>query len=338
MISVVDYATITPPIHAVGTMTETMKYSSRKLNVALSALWFPLTMASYFVRAFERRADVELWTCGPYTGNWIPWTDRDHPNGITTPMKYLKVPDFALPSQAISTIPSAKIIEGKLPWTPDLFIQIDAGWHFATRPPGTVVALVETDPHVLKGNYQLPKSYSDITFCMQKCYIGEGEFYLPYAFDPTVHYPEEREKVYDACLVGLLYDHRQRLITHLKNKGLSVYYGIGEIYDEYRMRYNQSKIALSWSSLQDTPARAWEALGMKVPLLTNRTPDLASFFVEEEHYFGFDTVEEAYGQARRILDDPEMASHVADAAYRKVKVAHSYDHRVNQILETCKLI
>ena len=29
-----------------------------------------------------------------------------------------------------------------------------------------------------------------------------------------------------------------------------------------RQKYNESKIALSWSSLEDLPARVWEAFGM----------------------------------------------------------------------------
>lgn len=33
-----------------------------------------------------------------------------------------------------------------------------------------------------------------------------------------------------------------------------------EAEDEYRLKYNQSKVALNWSSLQDLNARTFEAL------------------------------------------------------------------------------
>ena len=38
------------------------------IKIAFTQAWFPMTMGMYFLRALERRDDVELWTAGPYTG------------------------------------------------------------------------------------------------------------------------------------------------------------------------------------------------------------------------------------------------------------------------------
>src|SRR3989304_1825407 len=141
------------------------------------------------------------------------------------------------------------------------------------------------------------------SFCMQQAYIEKGEEYLPYAFDPTVHYPMDLEKVYDACLIGLQYEHRNQLVSRLRQRNLNVYYTIGEIYDEYRERYNQSKVALSWSRMDDTPARVFEAFGMSLPLVCNRTPDLKNFFLDGNDYLGFDNVDEAEKQVFTLLLD-----------------------------------
>lgn len=303
------------------------------MKVVISGLFYPFTMMHYFIRAFDRRDDVEIWTCGPSTGNWIPWD-----GGMTIPEKYHREPDFALPREAIKYKIHPQMVIDQIPWEkPDLWVQVDAGWHFSARPPGEVVAHIQTDPHVLKRTYDLPKSYSDFKFCMQTPYLEPGEFFLPYGYDPTVHYKEEKDKDYDACLIGLLYDTRKDLISRLRSKGFDVYYSIGEIYDEYRDRYNRSKIALSWSSKLDLPARVWEAFAMGVPLVTNRVPDLPTFFVEGEHYLGFDNMQDAEAKALMLILNDDLREEMADAAHRKVR-PHTWDNRVQQLLETCKLI
>ena len=304
----------------------------RNLKVGLSALHYPLTMARYFWDALDRRGDCEVYAVGPFFDDWIPWN-----YSMKLPQKYVKVPYFTLPQSVAVTKPSYSLIEMNMPKDLDLFLVIDAGWHFSTRPTADVVALIETDPHVLKGNYQLPKSYSDVVFTMQTPYIEAGEQYLPYAYDPTIHYPEpETEKIYDACLIGLHYPQRDALVTGLRNKGYNVHYSIGEIYDDYRHIYNQSKIALSWSTLLDMPARVWEAFGMGNLLVTNRVPDLPTFFTENDHYLGFSTVEEGISKVEWALANWDEAQKIADAGHRKVN-GNTYDARVRQILETCKL-
>ena len=122
-----------------------------------------------------------------------------------------------------------------------------------------------------------------------------------------------------------------------RNKGYEVHYSIGEIYDDYRLLYNQSRIALSWSTLLDMPARVWEAFGLGNLLLTNRVPDLPTFFVENEHYLAFDTVEEGVEKADWALKNWDEAQKIAEAGHRKVN-GNSWDKRVQQLLEVCKLI
>ena len=60
-----------------------------KIKVLLMYIVYPLAMGSYFRRALERREDVDLKVCGPYTGNWIPWM-----GGMELPQKYAKPIDI----------------------------------------------------------------------------------------------------------------------------------------------------------------------------------------------------------------------------------------------------
>ena len=306
-----------------------------KTRVVISGLLYPMTMLHWFWRAFERRNDIELFVTGPFFGSSIPWN-----NGMTLPQRYVKQPDLPLPQQSARMNVGSTIVEVQMPEhmrNPDLWIQIDAGWHFNNRPEAGIVALVETDPHVLKSHYQCPKGYSDFVFSMQTPYIESGEFYLPYGYDPEIHQPNpEVEKEYDACLIGLHYNSRSALVSSLQNKGYKVYYSIGEIYDEYRRIYNASKIALSWSSKEDLCARNWEALAMKNLLVANRVPDMSTFFVDGQHYLGFDTLEEAVSKVEWALKNPEEANKIASAGHRKVK-HHTWDARVQQLLETMRL-
>lgn len=306
------------------------------MKVVLSALFYPFTMAHFFWRALERREDVDLFVLGAFTDTWIPWN-----GGIHLPRKYVKTPDLPLPSNMQNSGISYKIIEGLLPEkfkNPDLWLQVDAGWHFKDKPKADVTALVKTDPHAIpEAHYFVPSNYSDFVFGMQTPYLKPGEFYFPYAYDPEIHYPEDRPKEYDVCVVGLGYKERLDVLNRCKKNGLSIYYSIGEVYDEYRERYARSKIAFNWSSLLDLPTRIFEYAAMGIPMVTNRVPDLSTFFVERDHYLGADSVDEAVENIMFLANNESFANEMAQSAKRKVQ-HHSWDNRITQLLETCKLI
>lgn len=305
--------------------------SKRKINVVISGIHYPLTMMLWFIRAFQRRKNVNLWTCGAYTGTWIPWNYGMHVNS-----PYLHTPNLILPST--SNIIPYDVVKHHVPFEPDLWLQIDAGYHFATKPSAKVVALLETDPHVLKGWYKHPKSYSDVVFCMQTPYIETGEYYLPYAYDPLVHYPiNDMPKEYDGCLIGLHYDNRTALINRLRSLKYNIFYDIGKIFDDYREINNKSKIGLNWSNALDMNARVWELAAMGICALENTVPDMPSFFVAGEHYMDFKNQDDAVKKFIMLASDDAMRQEISNAALRKVK-HHTYDVRAKQILETCKLI
>jgi hypothetical protein len=304
------------------------------IKIALGGIHFPLSMMSYFIRAF-RREDIDLWLFGPFTGTYTPWM-----YGMHLPQRYVVTPDFPLPKEAIHQRIPSSVINSQMPWIPDLTIQIDAGWHLADRPAGKVVAHVQTDPHVLKPQYALPKSYSDLKFCMQLSYSTPDEIYLPYAADETVHYPmPEVEKIYSACLIGLQYPTRNSLVQRLRSHNLKVKYTTGEVFDEYRMSYNQSKIALNWSTLNDVPARFFEGMAMGLPMVSNVVPDIEKLgFIEGTDYVGFHSLDEADTKIMKLLKNDELRNKIAENGYNKVMEKHLWKYRVEQILKEAKLV
>lgn len=302
------------------------------MKIVISGLIFPVTIMRYFWEALEHRDDVELIVAGPFTGSWIPWR-----GGMELPQRYVKHPDIALPRNSTSMQPDPAIVEFQLPWKPDLWIQFDASWHFSRRPQAEVVALVETDPHVLKEWYKTPKAYSDFTFCMQAIYKEPDEFYLPYAYSQYHHYPEDVQEKYDVCMIGLQYQHRTTLVNRLAGRNKKVYYDLGIVFDEYRKMYCSSRIGMNWSSKLDLNARAFELLAMGRCTVMNRVPDLATFFVDGDHFVGFSDEFEAEEKIMKLLEDDDMRKEIAAAGYRKVQ-GHTYSARVQQMLETMRLV
>lgn len=292
------------------------------MKIVLSGIYYPLAILRYFEAALKRRDDIELFTVGPFTGTRIPWN-----GGMNLLPKYAKLVDLALPRMQ-EFVPIG-YIENQLPWQPDLWLQIDAGFHFHGKPTQGKNVIVGTDPHVL--NYDTQRQFADTFYCMQTPYMINGDEYLPYAYDPIWHKPEEQSQNYDVCLIGLHYEQRNLLVNALKAKGLNVYYDLGPCFDEARALYNQAPIGLNWSSEQDLTARVFELLAMKRLAVVNRVPDLDRFFEDEKHLLTFETVGEAVEKVMHYNADLEAGYAIAKAGYKAVQL-HTWDARIERII------
>lgn len=294
------------------------------MRLVLSGIFYPMAMLRYFEAALRRRDDVEVFAVGPYTGAWIPWR-----GGMHLPEKYARPPELPLPQATLNSPTPIAYIEAQLPWQPDAWLQVDAGWHLAGKPAHGKNIFVGTDPHVL--NYDAQRTYADTFYCMQAPYMREGDQYLPYAYDPIWHAPEDGPRNYDVCLIGLHYPQRDQLVSALRARGLSVYYDIGPCFDEARSLYAQAPVGLNWSSLLDLTARVWELLGMRRLAVVNRVPDLARFFVEDADLLAFDSLGEAVEKVVYALDHPDEATAIAEQGHATVE-GHTWDARVSRIL------
>lgn len=296
------------------------------MRVVLSGIFYPMAIIRYFEAALKRRPDVELHTAGPYTGPSIPWN-----GGMNLLPKYANPPDTAtsLYSQGRPVPLPIGFMEQKLPWTPDVWIQVDAGWHLRGRPAKAKNIIIATDPHVL--DYSAQRQLADTFYCMQTPYMQDGDKHLPYAYDPIWHAPEKQPQMFDACLLGLHYHSRDRLVAQLRARGMTVNYDLGPCFDEARALYNQAPIGLNWSSKQDLTARVFELLGMGRLAIVNEVPDLSRFFEDGKHLAVFKTIEEAVEKAAYYLDNPAERWAIMEAGLEAVQ-GHSWDDRVEEIL------
>jgi hypothetical protein len=302
-----------------------------KKKVVLSGLYYPLAMLRYFEFALKRRDDVELFTVGPWFGSWIPWK-----GGINLPDKYAFPIDMPIP-QSNNWI-NAGIILPQLPWEPDLWLQVDAGFCMQVPRGKFPVAIVGTDPHVL--NYNQQRQICDHFFCMQTVYSKTGDQYLPYAYDPIWHAPLERigSYEYDFCLVGLVYEHRQQLVDQLRARGYRVYCDTGPVYDQVRELYSKSRVGLNWSSLDDTNARAFELMAMGIPAVMNETTDMKSIFRRDNMPFmEFRDLGGALRACEELANanDAQMASLAAEQ--QLVVKPHTWDARIQTIFDVVGL-
>lgn len=299
------------------------------MKVVLSGIYYPMAILRYFEAALRRRTDIELFTVGPDTGYEIPWQ-----GGMTiqTEQKIL-APDFCVSKgfRFLSTTPIS-YIESRLPWKPDLWLQIDASYYFEGRPTNGKNFIVGTDPHCL--NYDRQRLYADKFFCMQKHYAKAGDEFLPYAFDPIWHSPEnETEQIYDVSFVGVMYKERKEVIEALKQKGVNVFHTTGPIFNEARHIYNQAPISFNWSSLQDLTARVFELLGMRRLAVVNKVPDLGNFFQDGSDLIAFDNnLAECVERILYFIAHKEEAKKIAEQGHKTVQ-PHTWDARVAQILE-----
>jgi len=301
------------------------------IRILLSAKWYPFCMASYFRRALERRNDVEIFTIGEHFGQWIPWN-----GGMDIPMKYPNQIDLPLP-RGMDSVPW-KTIESRLPWKPDLVLNVDAGFHFSSKPnaPYFVVA---TDPHVLGDWYAKVRPLADKFFNMQSAYLQKDDILLPYAFDPTAHYPVNFPHnlvghEYDCAIVGLHYPQRDEWVRRLKLHSVKVNYRIGDIFDEYREENNKAWIGLNWSSLNDVTARVFEIMAMRMVPVLNKLPGLDALgFEDGRHYLGFSNMDEAVEKVLWAKANPDFARQIALEAYQFVNWNKmTYDARIQEIL------
>lgn len=286
-------------------------------------------MSRYFERALRRNPEVDLKTVGPYTGSWIPWM-----GGMYLPDKYASPPDVVLPFPPNVGRVAYELVKVQLgEWKPDIVLTIDAGICWSHKPQDGYVAHVATDPHCLDYSYQ--RTISDKFFNMQATYSERGDIYLPYAYDPTIHYPMNTVvKDADAVLIGMPYEQRVRWVDELRKHGVNVLFENGPIFDEYREINNRAWIGLNWSSLNDTNARAFELAAMKLAPVMNATPDMGKFFTNQRDYLGFSTLPEAVDHVVYLKDHPGDLTVMAENAYRAV-LPHTYDSRAKQILENC---
>lgn len=305
------------------------------MRIALVGIYYPVAILRYFEAALRRRSDVELVTIGPATGDWIPWgggmdIKRFIPNEIKKPDVDL---NYRYPVKLMRQA-EAFLEQHKPGFRPDVWLQIDAGFHLDGKPRYGRNLIVGTDPHCL--DYEPARQYADKFFCMQTPYMKPGDEYLPYAYDPIWHRqfePEELTNEVDAGWVGAVYENRKKLADLMRfNKINVVTSNFGPSYETARDWYRRMKVGINYSSRKDMCARVFELAAMGIPALVNHVPDLANFGFTK-HIRVFEDEIQAVTIVREMLDNPVETTAMAQQAAQVIRQPEqTWDARITQIL------
>lgn len=299
---------------------------SSTIKIGFSYIAYPVAMPRYMLEALLRRDDVEVWVAGPYTGRQIPWL-----GGMFLPAEYTREPNYSVPMSMPPTI-NYDAINGMLPFTPDIWIEGNAGLQTIGRPNAGVYVVIGTDPHVL--DYSKARASADIFYAMQRPYMKPGDRWLPYGFDPVIHRKTEKpweEREHGISLVGLPYPDRKAFMNQIRARGYTAFMENGPAYEDAWAIYNNSKLGLNLSSRQDTCARVFELLGMGLPAVLNLVPDLTDMFNDGEDFVGFRGVQDGVNKAIELLEDPVRAQAIAESGHAAVQ-DHTWDERMEQVL------
>ncbi len=79
--------------------------------------------------------------------------------------------------------------------------------------------------------------------------------------------------------------------------------------------------------------RLFEAAGCGAAVLTEMRPELPLFFHVGREVLAFTTSDELVDQARMLLEDTARAQSLGDAAALRARDEHTYDVRLQQLLE-----
>jgi len=294
------------------------------MKILMSYKHYPMCGANFFRWAMEELGH-EVFSVGYFSGETMPWA-----HSPKFP-KYVFPPDLALKND-VPSFPLAAI-KDKVPWKPDLILEIDAGFYMSNKPKeweDVPIAMFATDPHFLE--YTVQHQFVDFFFNPQPMALAKypKSIFLPWAYDPNIHKPQIVDKIYDIVFVGALYAERENALKELAKK-YRVCVGESIIYDECTIIYNQGKIGFNWSSNDDIPMRIFENMAYGNAVFTNRITGLDLLFKEGKHYIAFSDENELYEKANYYLSHEDELTKIALAGYDAVE-EDTYKHRCNKIL------
>jgi spore maturation protein CgeB len=184
--------------------------------------------------------------------------------------------------------------------------------------------------------------------------------YLPEACNPAWHQSQERTKVHPVVVVaGNLYLSRVLLLERLHRAGVPLaLYGPGfprwvrgfevqrlpvlpHVYRHEKARVFRTAAAvlnnLHPAEMDSVNCRLFEAAGCGAVVLCEDRPVLAQVFEPNQEVLTFATFDELMDHIHAVLKDPDRATRIGDAAARKAHAAHTYQHRLTELLRTLGL-
>jgi len=301
-------------------------------TVWLAYVSYPVTTAVYLERALRTVCDVV--TLGPtlpqeYIEKWqlqemkLPITPHDIVTGFEPDMGEL------LRNR------------GNRP-LPDLFLWITSVQGFEPRNLHLLdcpTACYLVDSHLFLSGHLQWASQFDFVFIAQRKYLSEFRdvhphtYWLPLACDPAIHRKIEGKKSYSVGFVGGVEQgtRREQLLVELSDH-VPVHYERC-FWDEMSLVFSRSRIVFNSAVKDDLNMRFFEALSSGTLLLSDMAADSGQqeLFADGEEYVCYHQ-ERMVDLAEFYLKHEQLRERIAERGQRLVRNAHTYDHRVHDLL------
>lgn len=223
---------------------------------------------------------------------------------------------------------------------------------------------VASDTHLDNG-YRFKKAQEfDYVFFNQKRAVeeyrqnvlfpkGQHISWLPHAFEPLAYPNIETVKKYDVCFIGHMQSDypnyngmsRTQALDRLFKEFPDFYYGSRHpafpgknMFEDAAHHFSESKIIFNISIKDDINMRVFETMGTGSFLLTNWLPTLEELFIDGKELVTYKTYDEMVKKTKYYLEHNDERIKIAEAGYNKVIKEHTYQNRVEKILEIIKAI
>ncbi|KAB0667289.1 glycosyltransferase [Oryzomonas japonica] len=306
--------------------------SMQDMKIWLSYVAYPVTTAVYFERAL--RKICRTTTVGPPLPADL--IDRWQLQNMKLPLKEQDISTDFVPDMAAILGDTASAEH------PDLYLWIESvPGHF----PRNLAALkCPKVCYLIDSHLSLPlhlewgKNF-DMVFIAQREYLEEFRrqgiraFWLPLGCDPEVHKKAGSEKKFEISFVGGIPQgsRRQRLLATL-DAHLPVHYERC-FWDDMARLFSESKIVFNEAVRNDLNMRVFEVMSTGSFLLTDlaRNSGQDALFRDGEDCAVYPD-NEIVDVARFYLENQALREQIAARGQRLVHNAHTYGHRVEDLL------
>lgn len=261
------------------------------------------------------------------------------------------------------------IMDALVDINPDLVFTIDSvgllpSQYLTMRPEMKVISwffddpaafLREMDVSLFNSRYHL--------FCWDRAYedvvksLGVSRFsYMPFASNPKIYKPSEKEKIYDVSFVGTWSEKRQRILTGLAERNIKIdlfgnerwsklkhrnicFHGFADNRTECPEIYSRSKINLNITNeqlLTSLPLRIFDVGACKAFLLTDEQEDARKIFSEEELPV-YRNPDELAVKLKYYLENERERENTAQKLYERISTDFTYARQLEKILQEVSL-
>ena len=302
------------------------------LQVWLACIAYPVSTAVYFERAL--RQCCRTTTIGPSLSQEL--VERLQQLNMTLPPKELDITTVVSPDmeQVIADTDPANY--------PELYLWVETGGGYYplnldALPCPKACYLIDSHLY-LDFHLEWAKQF-DMVFIAQREYLedfrrqGMRAHWLPLGCDPEIHRPFNEPKIHSVGFVGGIKNgsRREALLTTLASQ-IPVHYERCYM-EDMALTFSQSKIVFNEALKNDLNMRVFEAMSTGSLLMTDLAKNSAQdeLFRDGEDYaiYRDSTVGDV---ARFYLDNDELREQIAARGQRLVHNAHTYAHRVDDLL------